>query len=222
MSDDELIKYVFIGDPNEEKEIGHYPESGTPKDIKEEVNKIFRKVSNSGMKKEQRNNISEKDKGNYYCKINSENIFMLILASEDFTQSEAYDLMDKIQKENIPILIDAKTGKLNLYGRQNLKDTVEDYVKNRGNRIKDLQKDVIEVSNIMKRNLTKAIDNTKDLEKMEEKAIQLKKGAADYNSNASSLKRTTWWATFKWYIILAAVIILLLIIILPISLSKKK
>lgn len=219
MSDEKCIKYILIGDPDLVKEIGHYPERGTPQAIIDEANEFFVKTSNSGVQKDKRNNISGQN-GNYYFQINSKNIFYLILSDNNFKQSEAYQLMDKIQEENIPILKDEGTGKLNLYGRQNLKTTVEEFLKNRKNRINDIQNEVDQIKGVMQRNMTKVLENTNNLEDMEKKAENLRKGAQEYNNKAMKLQATTWWATFKWYIILGAVIILLLVIILPISLRK--
>ena len=41
-------------------------------------------------------------------------------------EREAFELIDDVQRENIPTLVDSKTGKLNLQGRQQLKSMVED------------------------------------------------------------------------------------------------
>ena len=59
-----------------------------------------------------------------------------------------------------------------------------------------------------------------NVENLEQKAIDLKKCAEDYNNSATKLKRATWWSNCKWCIILVAVIVLLVIIILPVSLKK--
>ena len=71
----------------------------------------------------------------------------------------------------------------------------------------------------MKNNIKNMYNNVEDVEKIEQKAIDLKKGAEEYNKSASELKRATCWQNFKWLIILIAVIVLLIIIILPISLK---
>ena len=62
-------------------------------------------------------------------------------------------------------------------------------------------------------------ENVVDVENMEKKAIELKKGAEQYNKSANELKKVTCWHNFKWIIILVAVVVLLIIIILPISLK---
>ena len=215
------IQYVLIGNPDDCEEIGHYPEKGASKSVKSEAQQIFTKLSNSGIKtKDLRNKVSNKDKGNYFFTINSKNIFYLIYADKTLKEREAFELIENLQQENIPLLIDSKNGKLNLYGRQQLKLLVEDFISNKKNKIQDIQLEVDEVKDVMKQNIKKMAVNVENVENLEQKAIDLKKGAEDYNSSATKLRKATWWANCKWCIILVAVVVLLVIIILPVSLKK--
>ena len=214
------ILYVLIGNPDDCEEIGHYPERGCSKSIIEEAQQIFTKLSNSGIKtKDLRNKVNNKEKGTYFFTINSKNIFYLIYADTSVKEREAFELIDNLQNENIPLLVDSKNGKLNLYGRQQLKLLIEDFISNKKNKIQDIQLEVNEVKDAMKQNIKKMAVNVENVENLEQKAIDLKKGAEDYNSSAAKLQRATWWSNCKWCIILVAVIVLLLIIILPISLK---
>ena len=96
---------------------------------------------------------------------------------------------------------------------------VEDFMNNKSNKIQGIQNEVEEVKGVMKNNIKNMYNNVEDVENMEKKAIELKKGAQDYNNSATKLKRATWWHNCKWLIILIAVIILLIIIIIPVSLK---
>ena len=214
------IKYILIGNPEDCEEIGHYPERGAPRNIAKEANQIFKKLSESGIKtKDLRNKVDNRGKGYYYFTINSSNIFYLIFGDNDLREREAFELIDYLQKENIPSLVDSKTGKLNLQGRQQLKSLVEDFVNTKSNKIQGIQNEVDQVKDVMKNYIKKMYTNVEDVEGMEKKAIELKQGAQDYNSSATKLKRATWWHNCKWCIILIAVIILLIIIIIPVSLK---
>ena len=193
------IQYILIGNPEDCEEIGHYPDRGVSKATAKEANQIFKKLSESG--------------------INSSNIFYLILGDNNLKEREAFELIDILQKENIPLLIDSKTGKLNLEGRKQLKSLVEDFQNNKCNKIQNIQNDVEEVKDTMKNNIKNMYQNVENVENMEKKAIELKKGAEEYNNSAVKLKRATCWSNFKWLIILIAVIVLLIIIIIPISLK---
>ena len=114
-------------------------------------------------------------------------------------EREAFELIDDLQRENIPLLVDSKTGKLNLQGRQKLKYMIEDFINNKSNKIQGIQNEVEEVKGVMKNNIKKMYDNVEDVENMEKKAIELKKGAQDYNNSATKLKRATWWHNCKEY-----------------------
>ena len=215
------IKYLLIGNPDDCEEIGHYPERGASKTTAKEANKIFKKLSESGIQtKDLRNKVDNRGKGYYYFTINSKNIFYLILGDNNLKERDAFGLMDELQNENIPLMIDSKSGKLNLEGRKKLKEMVEDFEKNKSNKIQGIQNEVEQVKDTMKTNIQKMYTNVEDVENMEKKAHQLRVGAEEYNKSATTLKRTTWWQNCKWWIILIVVIVLLIIIIIPVSLRK--
>ena len=215
------IKYLLIGNPDDCEEIGHYPERGASKTTAKEANKIFKKLSESGIQtKDLRNKVDNRGKGYYYFTINSKNIFYLILGDNNLKERDAFGLMDELQNENIPLMIDSKSGKLNLEGRKKLKEMVEDFEKNKSNKIQGIQNEVDQVKDVMKNNIKNMYNNVEDVEIMEKKADELRVGAEEYNKSAVKLKRTTWWQNCKWWIILISVIVLLIIIIIPVSLRK--
>ncbi len=215
------IKYLLIGNPDDCEEIGHYPERGASKTTAKEANKIFKKLSESGIQtKDLRNKVDNRGKGYYYFTINSKNIFYLILGDKNLKERDAFALMEDLQNENIPIMIDSKSGKLNSEGREKLKEMVENFEKNKSNKIQGIQNEVNQVKDTVKTNIRKMYTNVENVEDMEKKAKDLRDGAEEYNKSATTLKRTTWWQNCKWWIILIAVIVLLIIIIIPVSLRK--
>ena len=215
------IKYLLIGNPDDCEEIGHYPERGASKTTAKEADKIFKKLSQSGIQtKDLRNKVDNRGNGYYYFTINSKNIFYLILGDKNLKERDAFALMEDLQNENIPIMIDSKSGKLNLEGREKLKEMVENFEKNKSNKIQGIQNEVEQVKDTMKTNIQKMYTNVEDVENMEKKAQELTAGAGEYNKSATTLKRTTWWQNCKWWIILIVVIVLLIIIIIPVSLRK--
>ena len=215
------IKYLLIGNPDDCEEIGHYPERGASKTTAKEADKIFKKLSQSGIQtKDLRNKVDNRGNGYYYFTINSKNIFYLILGDKNLKERDAFALMEDLQNENIPIMIDSKSGKLNLEGREKLKEMVENFEKNKSNKIQGIQNEVDQVKDTMKTNIRKMYTNVENVEDMEKKAKDLRDGAEEYNKSATTLKRTTWWQNCKWWIILIVVIVLLIIIIIPVSLRK--
>ena len=209
----EGIKYVLIANPITKNEIGCYPEKGVSKKIKAEATQIFNKFCESGSTmKDLRNKINNDNDGNYFFKINSQDIFYLVLGDKNINERDAFALMDYIQNEKIPLLIDKSTQQLNLSGRQQLKTVIEKFFENNSNKLNDINLELEDTKNI------------DEIENMEGKAVQIKENADLFNKNANNLKKAAWWANCKWTIILILIVVLLLIIILPISISvgKKK
>ena len=219
------IKYVLIGNPKTKNEIGCYPEKGVSKKIRTEATQIFLKFCENGSTmKDLRNKINNNNDGNYFFTINSQDIFYLVLADQNINERDAFALMDYIQNEKIPLLIDISTQQLNLYGRQQLKTVIEKFFENNNNKLNDINIEIEDTKKIMKNNIKEMTNNVEEIENMEGKAVQIKENADLFNKNANNLRKAAWWANCKWTIILILVIILLLIIILPISISvgKKK
>ena len=126
------IKYLLIGNPEDCEEIGHYPDRGASKTTAKEADKIFKKLSQSGIQtKDLRNKVDNRGKGYYYFTINSKNIFFLIFGDNYLKERDAFALMDDLQNGNIPSMIDSKSGKLNFEGKEKLKEMVENFEKNK-------------------------------------------------------------------------------------------
>ena len=215
------IKYLLIGNPDDREEIGHYPDRGASKTTAKEADKIFKKLAESGIQtKDLRNKVDNRGQGYYYFTINSKNIFYLILGDKNLKERDAFALMEDLQNENIPLMVDSKSGKLILEGKKKLKDMVENFEKKKSNKIQGIQNEVEQVKDTMKTNIKNMYINVENVENMEKKAHELRVGAEEYNKSATTLKRTTWWQNCKWWIILIVVIVLLIIIIIPVSLRK--
>ena len=218
------FKYVFIGNPTTIVPIGAYPDKDVSKSIITDANNIFERYCKSQSKSiDIRSRVQGKE-GIYYFTINSQNVFYLIVVDSSINERDVFGLIDDIQKENIPLLIDTQTNKLNLVGRQQLKTIIENYSNNLGgsNKITQINIELKETRELMKDNikdLTKNLDSVQDLEKQSEK---IKESAGNFNKNAVAFRKVTCWQNCKLWIILILVIILLLVIILPISLTSGK
>ena len=220
------IKYVFIGNPDTLAQIGSYPDKGVDPQIPKETNQIFTRVCQSSQKSfDVRNIITGKD-GNYFFTLHSSNVFYLILAAPTITEREAYALIEDIHKENIPLLIDNATKKLNLVGRQQLKMLVENFTANEHgmNKINQINVELKETKELIKSNIREMTKNVDELGDLEQNSQKLKENSEQFKKGAQKLKAVTCCQNFKWTVILILVVIFLLIIILPISISfgKKK
>ena len=216
------IKYILIGNPENCEEIGHYPEKGASKEIANTSNLLFKKYIESGKyKKEERQKINSKGECFYYMIVSSDNIFYLICGDNNLKEREAYDLIDKLQKKNIPPLIDSGLKKLNFEEKQQFKAAVENFINNDMDKIRKVQIGVNEAKDTMKENLKNLYKNVDDIKDLDVKAEDLKNSSDNYYKASHKLSWATWCQKYKWYIILAAVIVLLIIIIIPISIKKK-
>ena len=102
------IKYILIGNAEKGEEIGHYPESV----IASEPIEFFEELVNNGnIKKDERGWHKINDESFYYYIINNDNIFYLIYSEDNLKEYDAFDLIQYLQTNNIPPLIDGKIQK---------------------------------------------------------------------------------------------------------------
>lgn len=215
------IKFVFIGNPVSVQEIGYYPEKNVDIYLRE-TNQIFERYSGSQTKGfDQRSKVVGSD-GNYCFLIKPSNVFYLVLASYEASEREIFMLIDDIEAENIPLLIDTKTQKLNLVGRQQLKTLIDHYHVDRNNKIKEINIELKETKEIVGKSIKEIVSNVDKLDDLEQKAVGIKETANEYNKNAAAVKKMSCWQNCKWTIVIIVIIALLLVIIIPISVSLGK
>jgi hypothetical protein len=213
------IKFVFIGNSETVLSVGHYPEKGSDEWLRD-AQQIFEKYSQSSLKKyNQRTKVARQNE-NYYFTITPSNIFYLALASNNFAERDVFLLIEEIQKENIPLLIDSKTQKLNSMGKQSLKNLIEKFQPD-SDKIEKIHVELKETQNVMQKNIRNVAENIDDLKGLEEKSIKIKNSSNDYKNKAVELKRLTCWQNCKWNIILGILIIgVALAIILPLAIKS--
>ncbi|CAB4029031.1 Vesicle-associated membrane 3 [Paramuricea clavata] len=80
-------------------------------------------------------------------------------------------------------------------------------------RLKQTQRQVDEVVDIMKVNVDKVLERDAKLSELDDRADQLQAGAAQFDTNAHRLKRKMWWQNCKMWIILIVVIVVIIAVI---------
>ena len=217
------IKYIFIGNPDNCQEIGHYPEREAPESIANISNQLFSKyVKSEKYKKEERQQVKNKE-DIYFFLVNAENIFYLVCGDNKLKEREAFGLIEFLQNKNIPPpLIDSNFKKLNFEEKQQFKAAVNDYLNNNMDKIRTVQIEVDEAKDTMKENLKNMYNNVVDVKDLEGKSEGLKNSSEQYHKASRDLRVAACWQNFKWIIILIVVVVVILLIILPISFSKKK
>ena len=204
------IKYILIGDSSTLKKIAEYSTTNNQK-IVSEIDKIFTKICKTAADKfDERNKITSKSQ-NYYFITVQPGITFLVLVSDSYPERLVFELIDKINEEKIPTMINEETKELNAQGRQALKNLVDKY---QDNIIDTIQNDVNDIKLDMKDNIKKMVDSVEDTAKLEQSADNLREESKTYKNTASEIRTLTLWQNIKIWIILFGVLALLIFIII--------
>lgn len=215
MDDKTPIKYLLIGDSSTNKIITEYTSGNTQAKTKKEINQIFNKLCRSQNKKiDERNKITSKNE-NYYFTFCKPDLIYILLANNQYPERYVFELINKVNEENIPSMVNDETRELNPSGRQQLKGLIENYQNPSNiNKIAEIQNDVNSLKVDMKKNINKMVESVDDVNELQNKSEQLKLETQDYKQNANEIRKITWWQNFKLWIILALVVLILIIIII--------
>jgi hypothetical protein len=209
------IKYLLIGDSSTNKIITEYTSGNTQPKTKKEINQIFNKLCRSQNKKiDERNKITSKNE-NYYFTFCKPDLIYILLANNQYPERYVFELIHKVNEENIPSMVNDETRELNPSGRQQLKGLIENYQNPSNiNKIAEIQNDVNSLKVDMKKNIDKMVESVDDVNELQNKSEQLKLETQDYKQNANEIRRITLWQNFKLWIILGLVVLILIIIII--------
>ncbi len=212
------IKYLLIGDSSTNKIITEFTAGNAQPKAKKEINQIFNKLCKSPNKKlDERNKITSKDE-NYYFTFTKPDLIYIILALTDYPERYIFELIQKINEENIPTMVNDETRELNPSGRQALKQLIDTYQDPKNiNRLSDIQTDLDSIQVDMKKNINKMVESVEDVNDLQNKSAQLKMETSDYQKNAVEIKKITWWQNFRLWIILGGALLLLILIIILIA-----
>ena len=209
------IKYLLIGDSSTNKIITEYTSGNTQPKTKKEINQIFNKLCRSQNKKiDERNKITSKNE-NYYFTFCKPDLIYILLANNQYPERYVFELIHKVNDENIPSMVNDETRELNPSGRQQLKALIENYQNPANiNKIAEIQNDVNSLKVDMKKNINKMVESVDDVNELQNKSEQLKLETKDYKQNANEVRGITLWQNFKLWIILGLVVLILIIIII--------
>ena len=215
MDDKIPIKYLLIGDSSTNKLITEFSSGTSQSKTKKEINQIFNKLCKSSNKKlDERNKITSKDE-NYYFTFCKPDLIYVVLANNQYPERYVFELVQKINEEKIPSMVNDETRELNPSGRQQLKQLIDYYQDTKNiNKIAEIQSDVDEIKVDMKENISKMVQSVDDTNKLQEKTDALKFETEDYKKNSVEVRKITWWQNFKLWIILGILVLILIIIII--------
>ena len=209
------IKYLLIGDSLKNKIITEFTSGNAQSKTKKEINQIFNKLCKSPNKKlDERNKITSKDE-NYYFTFCKPDLIFIILASNEYPERHIFELIQKINEDNIPSMVNDETRELNPTGRQALKQLIDIYQEPKNiNKIADIQSDVDSIKIDMKKNINKMVESVDNVNTLQNKSEALRLESNDFKKNSAEVRRITWWQNFKLWIILGCIVLILLIIII--------
>ena len=209
------IKYLLIGDSSTNKIITEFTSGNALPKTKKEINQIFNKLCKSPNKKlDERNKITSKDE-NYYFTFCKPDLIFIILADNNYPERHIFELIQKINEDNIPSMVNDETRELNPTGRQALKQLIDVYQEPKNiNKIAEIQSDVDSIKIDMKKNINKMVESVDDVNTLQNKSEALRLESNDYKKNAVEIRKITWWQNFKLWIILGGIVLILLIIII--------
>ena len=215
MEDKTPIKYLLIGDSSTNKIITEFSSGNAQPKTKKEINQIFNKLCKTPNKKiDERNKITSKNE-NYYFTFCHPDLIYLILVNNEYPERYVFELIQKINDEKIPTMVNDETRELNPSGRQALKQLIDVYQDPKNiSKIADLQSDVNSIKVDMRKNINKMVESVDDVNQLQEKSAALKFESTEYKQNSVEVRRLTWWQNFKMWIILGGIVLLLIIILI--------
>ena len=212
MSKNQNIKNLIIGNIDTDQIITEYSLNSSS-----ESNKEIKKLFNKMLQKKQNLNVGGRNKINsneqcYYYTVLSKHLY-LILVIENYPERIVYQLIDKIQEEKIPLMINEKTNQLNSNGKESLKKLIEEYQDlTKVDKIKEIQSDINYIKSDLKEGITKMVESVEDTQKLEIKADNLKQNAKVFNKKSEDIKRKSFWMNCKFWVIIIGVFLILIAI----------
>ena len=205
--DNEPIKFLLIGDISTGKKITEFSTKINKK--KDEIDKIFTKIcKTSAGKYEERNKITSKTQNYYFITYKPGTIY-LVLVNNTYPERLVFELIDKINQEKIPTMINEETKELNAKGRQDLKTIIDSY---QNNVINEISKDINDIKLDMKDNIKKMVESIDDTSILEQSAENLRQESKNYRENANELKKLTFCQNFKMWFALGGIVVLLILL----------
>ena len=101
-------------------------------------------------------------------------------------------------------------GELNAEGRQKLKKIIDKYQDPKINQISEIINTVDSIKVIVKDSIQKVVNNTQSLDELEKKSQMLKDNGKNFQKNANTIDRVTWWHNFKIKIILFLILTIII------------
>ena len=211
MSNQPII-FVFIGDISNKKSITEYTTYAHPnlRSIKGDNKRIFDKLCLSNeIKIGERLKINDNSSLVYNFTILPPTIYFFVCTLPEYKDELSFKLIDVIYEEKVYAMKNDK-GELNAEGRQKLKKIIDKYQDPKINQISEIINTVDSIKVIVKDSIQKVVNNTQSLDELEKKSQMLKDNGKNFQKNANTIDRVTWWHNFKIKIILFLILTIII------------
>ena len=208
---DIYIKYLLIGNLDTSKSVTEYITKSFGSVEKNNVNKIFQRICKKENRTfEERNKITSKENA-YYFIIYHPNLVFIAYVDESYPERLVFAMFEEIKNDIILLMNNEEMKEFNSENRQKLKVIIEKYQdKNKMDKIGEIQNDVNEVKIVVKKDIDKMVQNIEDIEKLNQKANELKEATEQYKNTSEEVKRIACWKNWKLWIILIIIILVIL------------
>ena len=208
---DIYIKYLLIGNLDTSKSVTEYITKYFGSVEKNNVNKIFQRICKKENRTfEERNKITSKENA-YYFIIYQPNLVFIAYVDESYPERLVFAMFEEIKNDIILLMNNEEMKEFNSENRQKLKVIIEKYQdKNKMDKIGEIQNDVNEVKIVVKKDIDKMVQNIEDIEKLNQKANELKEATEQYKNTSEEVRRIACWKNWKLWIILIIIILLIL------------
>lgn len=209
------IKDVFIGNVTLKNQIVEI--NNTKINFINDITKIFNKICSSGnFQIGQRSKLLASNDSCFYFTLMSSNIFYLIVTDKNYSEPDAFRVVDLIHDKLFSLLNEDK--EITKDGINQIKQILTDFENEdtTSKIVASTREDLKDISVSMKNNLKEILRTTDDARDLEVKSNNIKLGALEFENNSNELKKATCWQNFKWTIILSSLaVVLVLVIVIP-------
>ena len=208
---DIYIKYLIIGNLDTSKLVTEYITKSFGSAEKNNVNKIFQRICKKENRTfEERNKITSKENA-YYFIIYQPNLVFIAYVDESYPERLVFAMFEEIKNDNILLMNNEEMKEFNSENRQKLKVIIEKYQdKDKMDKIGEIQNDVNEVKIVVKKDIDKMVQNIEDIEKLNQKANELKEATEQYKNTSEEVRKIACWKNWKLWVILIIIILVIL------------
>lgn len=211
------VEYVLIANIDKNIIIGSYPNKSNYENEAKDIYNDFLALTNKQQK-------FYYQKDNYHYYLSTKNIFYCVYSPSDVDDSFPNDFILELETNNISLLIDESSNKLNTVGKKELAKLFNDFNEQkteRKSKVNDINIELKQTKDIMKKNIEGMVQNVDSMKDIEEKSVQIKSSSEEFKSKAKDLSFKAMWENNKIKMLFICFVVLIVIILIIYLCCKK-